>query len=348
VYKQMDFIQTRNLGYNKDNVLHFASEGNLARQLPAFLAEAKKIPGVGDASSMDGNMTGSYSQSGGGISWPGKSPDAGVEFEGLDMDYGMIQMLGLQMKEGRAFSPQFPSDSNAIIFNETAIAAMKLRNPIGQTVTLWRGKKKTIIGVAKDFQFHSMYTKVTPFFFRCQPDNGNIYVKIAAGTESTTMAGLEHLYRQFNRGLPFEYVFLDKDYQTLYASEKRVSVLSRYFAGIAILISCLGLFGLAAYTAQRRRKEMSIRKVVGADVSAIALLLSREFFGLVSLALLIGFPLAGWIMHNWLNSFAYRVPLGIAVFAIAGMAIGLITLGTVSSQSIRAAMANPVKVLRSE
>jgi putative ABC transport system permease protein len=348
VYKQMDFIQTRNLGYNKDNVLHFASEGNLARQLPAFLAEAKKIPGVVDASSMDGNMTGSYSQSGGGIGWPGKSPDAGVEFEGLDMDYGMMQMLGLQMKEGRAFSPQFPSDSNAIIFNETAIAAMKLRNPVGQTVTLWRGKKKTIIGVAKDFQFHSMYKKVTPFFFRCQPDNGSIYVKIASRSESTTMAALEGLYKQFNHGLPFEYVFLDDDYQALYASERRVSVLSRYFAGIAILISCLGLFGLAAYTAQRRRKEMSIRKVVGADVSAIALLLSKEFVGLVSLALLIGFPLAGWIMHNWLAAFAYRVPMGIAVFAIAGIAIGLVTLLTVSFQSIRAAMANPIKVLRME
>jgi putative ABC transport system permease protein len=297
---------------------------------------------------MDGNMTGSYSQSGGGIGWPGESPDAGVDFEGLDMDYGMMQMLGLQMKEGRAFSPQFPSDSNAIIFNETAIADMKLSHPIGQTVTTWRGKKKTIIGVVKDFQFHAMYKKVTPFFFRCQPDNGIVYVRIAAGTERTTTAALERLYKQFNRGLPFEYVFLDEDYQTLYASEKRVSVLSRWFAGIAVIISCLGLFGLAAYTAQRRRKEMSIRKVVGANTAAIALLLSKEFFGLVSLALLIGFPLAGWIMHNWLNGFAYRIPMGIAIFVLAGMAIGLVTLGTVSWQSIRAAMANPVKVLRSE
>lgn len=347
VYKQMDFIQTRNLGYNKDNILHFANEGNLVHQLPAFLAEAKKIPGVVDASSMDGNMTGSYSQ-GGGLGWPGKMPGEGVEFEDLDVDYGMMQMLGLQIKEGRAFSPQFPSDTNAIIFNETAIAAMKLKNPIGQIVDTWRGKKKVIIGVVKDFQFHSLYSKITPFCFRCQPDNGSIYIKIRAGTERETMAKLDGLYQQFNKGLPFEYAFLDEDYQALYASEKRVSVLSRYFAGIAILISCLGLYGLAAFTAQKRRKEMGIRKVVGAGTPAIALLLSKEFFGLVSLALLIGFPLAGWMMHRWLESFAYRVHLDIAIFAVAALAVILVTLLTVSWHSIRAATANPVKVLRSE
>jgi putative ABC transport system permease protein len=347
VYKQLDLIQTRNLGYNKDNILHFASEGKLAQELPAFLAEAKNLPGVIGASTMDGNMTGSYSQGGGGIGWEGKTPETGVQFEGLDMDYGMMGMLGLQMKEGRAFSTQFPSDSNAIIFNETAIAAMKLRHPIGQTVTTW-GKKKTIIGVVKDFQFHSMYKKVTPFFLRCQPGNGNIFVKIKGGAERETLAGLSQLYKQFNHGLPFEYAFLDDDYQALYASEKRVSVLSRYFAGIAILISCLGLFGLAAFTAQKRKKEMGIRKVVGAGTPAIALLLSKEFFGLVSLALLIGFPLAGWMMHRWLESFAYRVHLDIAIFAVAAIAVILVTLLTVSWHSIRAAMANPVKVLRSE
>jgi ABC-type antimicrobial peptide transport system permease subunit len=346
VYKQMDFIRTRNLGYNKDNILHFASEGNLVRQLPAFLAEAKKIPGVVDASSMEGNMTGDYSQ-GGGLEWPGKTPDAGVGFEDLDMDYGMIQMLGLQIKEGRAFSPQFPSDSNAIIFNETAIAAMKLRNPVGQTVSAW-GKKMTIVGIVKDFQFHSLYQKVTPFCFRCQPNNGRIYVKIKAGRERETMASLGSLYQQFNKGLPFEYVFLDDDYQALYASEKRVSALSRYFAGIAILISCLGLYGLAAFSAQKRRKEMGIRKVVGASTAAIALLLSKEFFGLVSLALLIGCPLAGWIMHNWLDSFAYRVTMGIAVFAVAGIAVGMVTLLTVGFQSFRSATVNPVKILKAE
>jgi len=347
VYRQMDFIRTRDLGYNKDNILHFASEGNLVKELPAFLAEAKRIPGVVNASSMDGNMTGSYSQSGGGINWPGKSLATGVQFEGLDMDYGMMDMLGLQMKEGRMFSPQFPSDSNAIIFNETAIAAMHLQHPIGQLVTTW-GKQKRIIGIVRDFQFHSMYSKVKPFFLRCQPDNGNIFVKIKGGTERATVARLDQLYSQFNKGLPFQYVFLDDDYQALYASEERVSVLSRYFAGIAVLISCLGLFGLAAFTAQKRQREMGIRKVVGASASAVALLLSKEFFRLIAVSLLIGFPVAAWIMHHWLESFAYRIPMGIGVFAIAGIALGLVTLLTVSLQAVRAAMVSPVQSLRAE
>jgi ABC-type antimicrobial peptide transport system permease subunit len=347
IYKQMNFIRTRNLGYDRDNVVHFASEGNLAKQLLAFLNEARKIPGVAGASGMDGDMTGHYSHGGSGIDWQGKSPDIGIEFEGLNMDYGMIGILGLQMKEGRAFSPQIPTDSNAIIFNEAAIAAMNLRNPVGQTVTTW-GKKKTIVGVVRDFQYHSMYKAITPFFFTCSPQNRIIYVRIKAGTETSTLSSLEQLYGQFNKGVPFEYAFLDQDYQALYASEQRVAVLSRYFAGIAILISCLGLFGLAAFTAQKRQKEMSIRKIVGADAATIALLLSKDFFALISVALAIGFPLAGLIMHRWLESFAYRVTMGPAIFVFAALAITMITLLTVSYQAIKAAMMSPVKVLRAE
>jgi putative ABC transport system permease protein len=206
-------------------VVHFAGEGNLAKQLPAFLNEARKIPGVAGASGMDGDMTGHYSHGGSGIDWPGKPPNIGVEFEGLDMDYGMIEILGLHMKEGRAFSSQFSSDSNATIFNEAAIAAMNLQNPVGQTVTTW-GKKKTIVGVVRDFQYHSMYKAITPFFLTCSPKNKNIYVRIKAGTEAATLSGLEQLYGQFNKGVPFEYAFLDQDYQALYASEQRVAVLS--------------------------------------------------------------------------------------------------------------------------
>jgi ABC-type antimicrobial peptide transport system permease subunit len=226
---------------------------------------------------------------------------------------------------------------------------MKLKNAIGQTVTTWRQQKKTIIGVVRDFQFHSMYKGVTPFFLRWQSQgNSDIYIKIKGGTEQETLAKLGRLYQQFNRGLPLEYAFLDGDYQALYASEERVSILSRYFAGIAILISCLGLFGLAAYTAQRRQKEMSIRKVVGAKASTIALLLSKDFFKLVSVALAIGIPLAAWIMHRWLESFAFRVTMGPAVFILAALVLMVITLLTISFQAIRSASVNPVRVLRSE
>jgi putative ABC transport system permease protein len=348
VYRQMNLIQTTNLGYNRDHVLHFSTEGKRPGGEDAFLTEVRSIPGVVGASSMDGDMTGSYSQGGSGIDWKGKYPNQDVEFEGLDMDYGMIEMLGMQMKEGRPFSGAFGSDTSAVIFNEAAIAAMGLKDPVGQYVTVWRHKMQ-IIGVVRDFHFESMYKKIPPFFFRCtHHDNGYVYVKLKAGRERETIARLETAYKKFHEGLAFEYRFLDDDYQALYESEQRVSVLSRYFAGIAILISCLGLFGLAAFTAQKRRKEIGIRKVVGASAPDVVVLLSKDFLRLVLLAILIAFPVAGWSMHQWLKGFAYRVAIDPLVFVLAGVSILFIALITISFQAVKAALANPIESLRSE
>jgi putative ABC transport system permease protein len=348
VYRQMDLIQTTNLGYNRDHILHFSTEGKQSGGEDAFLAAVRNIPGVISASSMSGDMTGHYSQGGGNISWSGKYPNEDVEFEGLDMDYGMIEMLGMQMKEGRPFSRDFGSDTASVVFNEAAIAAMRLKDPVGQFVTVWRHKMR-IIGVVRDFHYESMYKKITPFFFRfTQKDNGYVYVKLKAGRERESMASLEAVYKQFHQGLPFEYRFLDDDYQALYESEQRVSVLSRYFAGIAILISCLGLFGLAAFTAQKRKKEIGIRKVVGASAPDVVVLLSKDLLLLVLVAMLIAFPVAAWAMHQWLKGFAYRVEMGSMVFVIAGVSIIVITLATISFQAIRAAMANPIDSLRAE
>jgi ABC-type antimicrobial peptide transport system permease subunit len=348
VYRQMDLIQTTNLGYNRDHILHFTTEGNQAVGEEAFLTEVRNIPGVAGASTMDGDMTGSYSQGGGGIDWKGKYPGEDVEFEGLDMDYGMIELLGMRMKEGRPFSRAFGSDTASVIFNEAAITAMRLKDPVGQVVTVWRHKMR-IIGVVRDFHYESMYKQITPFFFRfTQKDNNYVYVKLKSGRERETMASLEAAYKQFHQGLAFEYRFLDDDYQALYLSEQRVSILSRYFAGIAILISCLGLFGLAAFTAQKRKKEIGIRKVVGASAPDVVVLLSRDLLQLVLVSMLIAFPLAAWAMHQWLKGFAYRVEIGSLVFVIAGASIIVITLVTISFQAIKAAMANPVDSLRAE
>ena len=348
VYRQMDLIQTTNLGYNRDHILHFSTEGGQAGGEEAFLTAARNIPGVVAASAMSGDMTGGYSQGGGGISWNGKYPNEDVEFEGLDMDYGMIEMLGMHMKEGRPFSRAFGSDTASVIFNEAAIAAMRLKDPVGQVVTVWRHKMR-IIGVVKDFHYESLYKKITPFFFRfTQKDNMYVYVKLKAGRERQTMASLEGAYKQFHQGLAFEYRFLDDDYQALYQSEQRVSVLSRYFAGIVILISCLGLFGLTAFTAQKRKKEIGIRKVVGASAPDVIILLSKDLLLLVLVSMLIAFPLAAWAMHQWLKSFAYRVEMGSLVFVIAGVSIIVITLVTISFQAIKAAIANPTRSLRSE
>ncbi len=347
VYRQMKLIQTTNLGYNKDNIIHFTNEGKLKDNLSTFISEIKNIPGVVNASDASGDFLGHASHSGGGINWEGKNPNLGIEYYGVGVDYDFIETMGLQMADGRPFSKAFGSDSSKVIFNESAIAAMGIKNPIGKTVSLW-GHKKEIIGVVKDYHFESLYKKIGPAFLECFQNNSNVLVKIKAGTERETIARVENLYKKFNTGLPLEYNFLDNDYQKLYSSEQRVAVLSRYFAGLAIIISCLGLFGLATFTAQKRQKEIGIRKVAGATVSNVAIMLSKDFLKLIFIAALIAFPLAWWALNQWLQNFAYRIRISSDVFLITGISIILITLLTISFQAIKAAIANPVKSLRTE
>jgi ABC-type antimicrobial peptide transport system permease subunit len=342
VYGQMQLIQTRNLGYNKDNVIRMSNEGGIVHSQEAFLADARAIPGVLYASDMEGDILGDHS-SGGGVDWPGKTK--GMEFDILYLDYDLMETMGLHMKEGRSFDRNHPTDKDGLIFNETAIAMMHLKNPIGQPAGLY-GAKKQIIGVVKDFNYESLYKKIGPLAIGFRDKNSNIFIRIRAGREKETLSQLAMVYKKYNSELPFEFSFLDMDYQALYASEKRVSDLSKYFAGIAVIISCLGLFGLAAFNAQRREKEIGIRKVVGASVRDVVMLLTKDSLILVWLAALIAFPLSWWAMQRWLDGFAYRIPLRPGLFVIAGALLLVISLLTISFQSIRAALANPVKTLR--
>jgi putative ABC transport system permease protein len=347
VYQQMKLVQTKNLGYNKDNIIRFSAEGKLQDHQEIFIDEVKRIPGVVNASMMNGDFLGNTAHSGGGINWDGKDPNLNIEYYGVSGDYDFMNVLGIKMAEGRTFSKEYPSDSLSVIFNESAIAAMGLKNPVGKKVSLW-GHQKTIIGVAKDFHFQSLYKKVGPAFLECITPNPTVMIKIKAGKEQETIANIEQFYKTYNQGLPLDFKFLDDDYQAMYSSEERVAKLSRYFAGIAIIISCLGLFGLAAFTAQKRQKEIGIRKVIGASVNDITMMLSKDFLRLVLFSVLIAFPLAWLMMNKWLQSFAYRVPISANVFLIAAIAILLITVITVSFQAIKAAVANPVRSLRSE
>ncbi len=212
---------------------------------------------------------------------------------------------------------------------------------------MW-GKKKQIVGVVRDYHFKSLYDKISPAFLEYNPNADYTLIRIKAGNEEKTIAGIKSLFTKFNNGLEFNYSFLDDDYNKLYASEQRVAVLSKYFAGIAVIISCLGLFGLAAFTAQKRQKEIGIRKVIGASVSNVVVMLSKDFLMLVLIALCIAFPASWWLMNNWLQSFAYRINLSPWVFVVSGFSVVLITLITISFQSIKAAIANPVASLRSE
>ncbi len=226
---------------------------------------------------------------------------------------------------------------------------MGLKNPVGKIVHVWGGDRE-IIGVAKNFHFESLYENLKPCFFDFTFGNraSKIMVKIKAGTEKETIARLQMLYQKYNPGLPFEYRFLDEDYHALYSSEQRVASLSKYFAGLAIIISCLGLFGLAAFTATRRQKEISIRKVVGASVTNVIFMLSKDFLKLVLIAILIAFPFSWWVTNQWLQSFAYHINISTGIFLAAGASIIVITLITISYQAIKAGLVNPVKSLKSE
>lgn len=349
VYKQIRYVQDRNLGFNKEHVVTIPLEGKLGdgSTREAFLVEARALPGVTNAAVMGHNLTGHWSGTY-GIKWPGRDPEDRTEFENMSGDYGLIETLGMKLKTGRTFSRNFGADTSAIIFNEAAITYMGMKDPIGKTITLW-GQPRTIIGVVGDFHYESLHKAVTPVFFHLAPDNSaQFLVRVEPGKEQAVIAQLGKLYARFNPGFAFEYNFLDERFKGLYVAEQRVSVLSRYFAGLAILISCLGLFGLATYTAQSRRKEISIRKVIGASVQNVIVLLSADFLKLILVAVLIAFPLSWWAVHQWLAGFAYRTDIGYGIFVLAGISILVITFATIGFQAVKAALSNPIDSLKNE
>ncbi|HVU55762.1 MAG TPA: ABC transporter permease [Puia sp.] len=349
IYKQVAYIQSKNLGYDRDHVVYFDKEGTLVQNTDAFLTQLRNIQGVVSASTMEQNITqpdmGSSTY---GIYWPGKEKDLNVNFGVRALDLGLTETLGIQMKEGRTFSKTFGAEDTKLLINETAARIMGLQHPVGATISMW-GQDRTIVGVVKDFHVTSLHEAIVPMVFYFNPQHtSTVMVRLTAGREKEVLSKMTDLYKQFNPGFVFEYKFLDEAFQAMYVGEQRVSLLSRYFAGLAILISCLGLSGLAAFNAESRTKEVGIRKVLGASVGNITLLLSRNFIYLIILAMLIAFPLTWWLMHAWLAGFAYRTQMGWGIFALAGSFLLLITLLTVSYQSIKAAVVNPAESLRTE
>jgi putative ABC transport system permease protein len=350
VYKQIEFVQTKNLGYDKDNIIYFDKDGRFTedQNLGTFLSEVKRMPEVVNASSIAHSMVKSENYTT-GLFWDGKNPNEILRFESMYVDYDMIETLGIEMKEGRTFSREFGSDNSAIVFDEAAITAMGLKNPVGKVINLWGRFNLTIIGVTKNFHFESLHENVKPAFFWMRPQwTKYIMVRIKAGMEKEAVQKIQKLYAQFNPGLTFDYKFLDQSYQAQYAAETRVAVLSRYFAGLAILISCLGLFGLAAFTAERRRKEIGVRKVLGSSELGIITLLTNDFTRVVFASMLISLPVGYFITKHWLDSFAYRIDLQVWYFIGAGLITLFIAWITVAAQAIKAATANPVEALRYE
>jgi predicted permease len=347
VYKQTEYVQTKNLGYSRDNIIYFDREGSARENLETFLSEIRRLPGVVSASSIGHDMTG-HNWSVYGFDWEGKDPNDNTSFEKMVVYYDMMETLGFQMKEGRTFSKTFGADSSKVIFNEAAIAHMGLKNPLGKTIKLW-GKEYQIIGVAKNFHYESLHETIKPLVFRLWPERTNKFmVKMQAGKEKETLSRLDEFYKSFNPGFSFDYKFLDEEYGAQYEAEKRVSLLSHYFAGLAIVISCLGLFGLAAFTAQRRRKEIGIRKVLGSGEWSIVGLLSGEFTKLVLISIVIALPVSHLLTRAWLSNFAFSIEVQWWYYVGAGLLALLIACVTVGTQAIKAARVNPTQTLREE
>jgi hypothetical protein len=348
VYKQIEYIQTKNLGYDRERVIQFAIEGATASNLETFLQEVSQIPGIVKASSIGQSIV-DGSNSFTIDSWNGK-PD-NVKFPAFQMrpvTFDLFETLGINLKEGREFSRDFNDEGTKIIFNEAAIAMMGLQQPIGQEITI-QGTPLEIVGVTEDFHFASLHQEVGPLFFVYQPTwTHKVVAKIAPGQEQKTLGRLEAFYQNFNPGYQFNYTFLDQEYQAQYAAEQRVAVLSKYFAGLAVVISCLGLFGLAAFTAERRQKEIGIRKILGSSTLDLVKLLNADFTKVVLLAVVVATPLSYFMAKNWLDGFAYSIELHWWLFGIAGGLALLVAWLTVGLQTIKAALANPVDSLRSD
>jgi ABC-type antimicrobial peptide transport system permease subunit len=257
--------------------------------------------------------------------------------------------MKLQILQGRDFSPAFPSDSMGVIVNETAVATMGYKDPVGKPLFFGRAQAH-IIGVVKDFHFRSLHDPIQPLVLHTgKADNfSTILVRSGAGEAKQTLAGLEQLCKKLNPKFPFSYKFSDQEYSLLYRSEEVTGRLSVIFAGLAILISCLGLLGLSIFTAEQRTKEIGIRKVLGAGVPSLFGLLSKEFIGLVGLSFAIAVPLGWAAMHHWLLNFAYRTDIPWWSFGLAGLLALAIALTTICFQALKAAKRNPVSALRSE
>jgi len=348
VFKQIEFAKDRPVGYDRDNLVSIPY--GPIKQYSAFRQELLNT-GVIAGVSPSGNPTTATWSSADNLSWSGKDPNRQEMFGTVLVDPDFGSVVGWKIKEGRDFSRQFLSDSSGFLFNEAAIRQMGLKEPVGETIK-WHGKNWKVLGVVKDMVMNSPFEPVTPVVFLMDDRERSfnvIILKLKGGMPvSRELASIETVFKKFAPEAPFNYKFADSEYAQKFLAEERTGKLASVFAVLAIFISCLGLFGVASFVAEQRIKEIGIRKVLGASVMSIWGDLSKEFVMLVGIALLIAVPFSWYFMHQWLQQYTYRTGLSWWVFALTGTGALLITLITVSYHSIKAALSNPVKSLRSE
>jgi putative ABC transport system permease protein len=354
IYRQMQFIQKTDAGYNRSQVLSFPIPPNasykdkelLIQEIKQDLLSQSSIQSVSIANQSIVNI-GSYST--GSADWDGHDTTFNPKIAQLATDAEFANTLQLQMKEGRWFQQGNEADKNNVVLNEAAVKELNLKQPLVGKRFTFKGKAGQVIGVVKDFKYKSMHDKTGPLIAFQNPNWYRVFaVRTAPGSIQQALAALQNTWKKFLPGSPLEYEFLDETFNNLYKEDLQVSSLIFVFALIAIAISCLGLFGLAAFTAEQRSKEIGIRKVLGASVAGITQLLTKDFLKLVITAIVIASPVALWAMNNWLQGFAYRISVSWWMFALAGLIAVGIALITISWHAVKAAISNPVKSLRTE
>ncbi|SOD89214.1 ABC transporter permease [Spirosoma fluviale] len=347
--RQMNYLRTKNLGLDRENIVYLPLEGEIAqpKKVEAFRQEVMRQPAIASATTAMSLPVNVQSTSG-DLKWDGKDPNLQTNVSCMFVGGDFTKTMNIKLVDGRDFRTDSPADSTNYLINEAAARLMAMKDPVGKNVQFWPGKGK-IIGLMKDFHLNSLHQTIAPLILCFDSRNTSyLLVKTHAGQAPNAIAELEKLSKQFNPNYPFTYHFLDEEFESLYRAEQQVHILVNYFGMLAILISCLGLFALAAFTAEQRTKEIGVRKVLGASVTNIVGLLSKDFLKLVLIALVLSTPLAWWALSKWLETFAYREDLTWWIFGIAGVLAVLIAFLTVSYQSIKAAMMNPVKSLRTE
>ena len=353
IYRQLAFMQDTKLGFDKDQLLYVRLKGDLRAKAMLLKNQVAQLPGVARVSVATSNLV--DIQNSGGIEWEGQAPKDEFLITNMNVDADFVQTTGMTLAAGRNFSARMSADTasklGAYLINETAAKRMGYTpaTALGKRVKFW-GADGIVVGVLRDFHFRPLRVGIEPFIVRFRPKDFyfNLLVKTRPGNAARTIADITSTYKKLDPDNPISYGFVDQDLDAQYRAEQRVARIIGCFALLTILVSCLGLFGLAAFTAEARTKEIGVRKVLGASVSSIVTLLSKDFLKLVLIAIVIASPIAWWAMNRWLQDFAYKIDIEWWMFALAGLLAVGIALLTVSLQSIKAALMNPVKSLRSE
>jgi len=348
VFRQIQFAKDQPLGYDQGGLITVpVNTQELDTHYEALRQGLLNTGVVENITNASADINGFYQNN--MLEWEGMTEESkNISFRDIFVNADFGSTIGWKIVKGRDFSREHPTDSMAVIVNETGARILGFNDPIGKTIKHW-GKSYTIIGVAKNMISNSPYYPVQPAIFMGEGGHAVFMIRIKPGTSAhTALAAIEPVFKQFNPASPFIYSFIDKEFQKKFNTESRIGNLATVFSGLAILISCLGLFGLASFVAEQRTKEIGIRKVLGARVTGLWALLSIDFIKLVALSILIAMPLSYYCMHQWLQNYALHTSLSAWIFVVAGVGLLLVTLATVSYQAVRAALMNPIKSLRTE